>query len=157
MRRGYKLDISNPDFPRFQKRSSFARSIQGFGLPICFLWLVISNVTVSYHSGGPLSTLFLKKVIRNKPQFSPPRFLCILPFWHRLWYNEKNLYSLKGARIHATEHCTAGPDLPSCRRTGTAAHKAAGAGAGWPLRQRQDHPCKYAGPAVPGQHHPAHR
>ena len=42
--------------------------------------LTPSNVTVSYHSGGPLSTLFLKKVIRGKPQFSPPRFLCILPF-----------------------------------------------------------------------------
>ena len=25
------------------------------------------------------------------------------------------------------------------------------------LPQRQDHPCKYAGPAVPRQHHPAHR
>ena len=50
----------------------------------------VNSVCISYHSGGPLSTLFLKKVIRGKPQFSPPRFLCILPFWRRLWYNKEN-------------------------------------------------------------------
>ena len=51
---------------------------------------------------------------------------------------------------------TGKPDLDPCRRTGPEAHKAAGAGAGWPLRQRQDHPCRPADPAVPGQHRPAH-
>ena len=63
-----------------KKRSGFARSIQGFDLPIGFLWLVISNVTVSYHSPGTLSTLFPKKVIHNKPSFASACFLRILPF-----------------------------------------------------------------------------
>ena len=47
---------------------------------LSFLWLVVSNVTVSYHSSGALSTLFLKKVIYNKPSFALVCFLRILPF-----------------------------------------------------------------------------
>jgi hypothetical protein len=77
MRRGYKLDISNPDS---KKEAALRGAFKASACRSVSFWLVISNVTVSYHSGGPLSTLFSKKVIRGKPRFSSPRFLCILPF-----------------------------------------------------------------------------
>ena len=101
----YELEVSNR---LFKKRNGSVRvlcdtRIVQLRCP-CSSQLVISNVTVSYHSRGRLSTLFSKKVIYDKPyllraQFfgsctagsgcgimrlnpSQARTCPLFPFWH---------------------------------------------------------------------------
>lgn len=56
----------------------------------------------------------------------------------------------KEVHPHAHTHHRVHPVCAAERRAGAKAHPPAGAGAGRPLRQRQDHPCQRAGGAAAG-------
>ena len=124
------------------------------GLPFRSFWLVVSNVTVSYHRQSLLSTLSQKSYSQTNHFDFIVRWFC--PFGvgcaimlYISFFRAKELFSWQSTRF-TLHHPLSGAASGQRRCAG-------GAGTGRPLRQRQDHDGRRIGRAVSGQHRPAHR